>query len=59
MATIWGTNGKKLGEIRENNGNVYDANGQPAGRVSKLGTFDKSGRKLTDSQVPGLLLKRK
>jgi hypothetical protein len=55
---IWNREGKKIGEVREAGEglNVYDKNGQPAGRVNSLGTYDKYGRKISTAKDAGLAL---
>lgn len=57
---IWGSNGKKLGEIQEqgNTTKVYDHNGQPAGSVKPTGTYTNSGSKVTSTRDAGLLIKK-
>lgn len=60
MPNIWGRRGNLIGSTVEgrNGTKVYDEKNQPAGQVTGTGTYDKNGRKVTDSKEPGLLLKK-
>jgi hypothetical protein len=57
MAIIWDSKGRKIGEVKDlGNGdqNTYDHNGQPLGKVRKLGTYGKEGRKISSTRDAGL-----
>lgn len=54
---IWDNFGRLIGTVRDlGNGDqdVYDGKGQPLGKVRKLGTFDKNGRRISPTRDVGL-----
>jgi hypothetical protein len=58
---IWDSFGRLLGTVRDlGNGDLdtYDEKGQPLGKVRKLGTFDKNGRKISSTSDSGLTFGR-
>lgn len=57
MTIIWDSKGRKIGEVKDlGNGdqNTYDHNAQPLGKVRKLGTYGKEGRKISSTRDAGL-----
>jgi hypothetical protein len=57
--TIWDGFGRRLGSVRtlpDGKQKVYDANLQPLGSVSHIGTFGVNGKLISRTPMPGLLL---
>ncbi len=61
MGNIWDKSGKLIGSTHKsgNATNVYDNHNQPLGTVTKTGTYQKSGNKVSSTKDAGLLFGRK
>jgi hypothetical protein len=57
MASIWDRYGHLIGTVvssGKDDFNTYGHDGQPLGKVRKLGTFDARGNKISSTRDPGL-----
>lgn len=57
--TVWDSFGRRIGSVAtlpDGKQKVYDANLQPLGNVSHIGTVDIRGKLLSRTPMPGLLL---
>src|SRR5271163_653746 len=62
MANIWDRFGRLIGSVeRSGNGDAdtYDEKGQPLGRVTKLGTYEIRGNKISSERDPGANIREK
>jgi hypothetical protein len=66
MEYIYGQGGKVIGYLHKSgatiNGehiDVYDGNNRYVGHVDDSGTYDETGAQISNSRMPGLLLKYK
>jgi hypothetical protein len=57
--TVWDAFGRRIGSVAtlpDGKQKVYDANLQPLGSVSHIGTVDVNGKMISRTPMPGLLL---
>jgi hypothetical protein len=57
--TVWDAFGRRIGSVStlpDGKQRVYDANLQPLGNVSHIGTVDARGTLISRTPMPGLLL---
>ena len=62
MASIWDRFGRLIGSVVKSTGgdtNTYDRNGQPLGKVRKLGTYENRGNKISSEREPGLTFEKR
>ncbi len=58
---VWDRFGRLIGTVKnvgDGDLNTYDREGQPLGKVRKLGTFNKNGRKISSTRDAGLTFGR-
>jgi hypothetical protein len=56
---IWDGKGNRIGFVRKIDGygqDVWDGHGNRLGSTNQAGTFDTAGNRVSDRQVPGVLI---
>ena len=62
MANIWDRFGRLIGSVEKSgkdDANTYDSKGQPLGKVTKTGTYEVRGNKISSERDPGLTFGKK